>query len=162
MILPLHVQECLRTWVYRICTYVCMNACMYVYVHATKQSQVWVWESQKTQARVLIYASLCKYYFYTTKYKFYILAFFFWPNQRYLSLVPFLQFRPLSREWRWRRRPRVQYLESAEYKCWCGGGRMQAKQSTVLSSKVKTRLREPASWLPLAAGLSSSNLVFTF
>ena len=33
---------------------------------------------------------------------------------------------------------------------------------TVLGRKVKTRLRDPASWLPLDAGASSRNLVFTF
>ena len=34
--------------------------------------------------------------------------------------------------------------------------------STVLRRKVKTRLREPASWVPLAARASLRNLVFTF
>ena len=33
---------------------------------------------------------------------------------------------------------------------------------TVLSWKVKTRLRDPAPWIPLAAGASSRNLVITF
>ena len=33
---------------------------------------------------------------------------------------------------------------------------------TVLHRKVTTRLREPAYWLPLTAGASSHNLVFTF
>ena len=31
-----------------------------------------------------------------------------------------------------------------------------------IQKKVKTRLRDPASWLPLAAEASSHNLVFTF
>ena len=35
-------------------------------------------------------------------------------------------------------------------------------RNTVLSWQVKTRLRDPASWLPLASGTSSRNLVFTF
>ena len=35
-------------------------------------------------------------------------------------------------------------------------------QCSTENRKVKTRLREPASWLPLATGASSRNLVFTF
>ena len=34
--------------------------------------------------------------------------------------------------------------------------------NTALVWKVKTRLRDPASWLPLATGASSRNLVFPF
>ena len=36
------------------------------------------------------------------------------------------------------------------------------RNNTVFSLKFKTRLRDPASWLPLAAGASSRNLVFAF
>ena len=35
-------------------------------------------------------------------------------------------------------------------------------KNAVLSYKVETRSRDPASWLPLAEGVSSRNLVFTF